>query len=92
MFLYHDAFNPNTATVEDLKERYRTGKVSDREVKERLIAALNAFLDPVRERRARYAARPDDVRDALLSGTQRCKRIAEQTMREVREAMRIMYV
>ena len=61
VFLYHDAFNPDAAEVEDLKARYRAGKVGDVEVKKKLAAALNAMLEPMRERRARGAgaARPD---------------------------------
>src|SRR5256886_8635908 len=52
VFLYHDVFNPDKAQVEDLKARYRAGTVGDVEVKEKLAAAMNAFLDPMRERRA----------------------------------------
>ncbi len=33
VFIYHDAFNPSKAEVDDLKERYRVGKVGDVEVK-----------------------------------------------------------
>ena len=33
VFMYHDAFNPDTAEVEDLKTRYRAGTVGDVEVK-----------------------------------------------------------
>src|SRR4026209_2615103 len=51
VFMYHDAFNTNVAEVEDLKARYRTGKVGDVEVKTKLAAALNATLEPLRERR-----------------------------------------
>jgi len=42
-FQYHDAFNPDKAQVEDLKTRYRAGKVGDVEVKKKLALALNAF-------------------------------------------------
>ena len=52
VFIYHDAFNPDTAEVDDLKERYRAGKVGDVEVKTKLAKALNAYLDPIRARRA----------------------------------------
>ncbi len=48
VFMYHDAFNPDAAEVEDLKARYRAGKVGDVEVKTKLAAALNAMLDPMR--------------------------------------------
>jgi len=57
-------FNPNREEVADLKERYRRGSVGDVEVKQKLATALNAFLDPIRERRARFAAKMGLVRDA----------------------------
>ena len=52
VFVYHDTFNPNRAEVDDLKARYRAGAVGDVEVKQKLVAALNNFLEPMRERRA----------------------------------------
>src|SRR5215831_13549366 len=58
VFTYHDAFNPDLAEVEDLKTRYRTGKVGDVEVKRKLADALNRRLDPIRERRAAILAKP----------------------------------
>ena len=51
VFIYHDTFNPDKAEVDDLKERYRAGKVGDVEVKTKLAKALNAHLEPIRERR-----------------------------------------
>ena len=92
VFMYHDAFNPNTAEVDDLKERYRAGKVGDVEVKQKLARALNAFLDPIRDRRAHYEARPKLVREALAAGTGHAKRVAEQTMSEVRAALKLNYL
>ena len=91
VFLYHDAFNPNTEEVDELKDRYRKGTVSDAEVKQRLVQALNAFLDPIRERRAYYESRSDEVQDALSQGTERARAIAQNTLQEVREAMRVVY-
>ena len=41
VFTYHDAFNPSKAEVDDLKERYRVGKVGDVEVKKKLAKAIN---------------------------------------------------
>ncbi|MCH8064297.1 MAG: tryptophan--tRNA ligase [Chloroflexi bacterium] len=92
VFMYHDAFNPDTDEVQDLKDRYVVGKVGDVEVKQKLANALNAFLDPIRERRAHYEARPELVREALAAGTSHAKRIAEQTMAEVRSALRLNYL
>ena len=90
-FLYHDAFNDDIAEVAELKERYAAGGVSDQEVKERLTAAINRFLEPIRERRAWYEQHPDFVRDALLAGTKREQEIARATIADVRHAMQVMY-
>jgi tryptophanyl-tRNA synthetase len=78
--------------VADLKDRYRRGAVGDVEVKQRLATALNAFLDPVRERRARYATNMGLVRDVLADGTDRARRAAQATMALVREALDLGYL
>ncbi|MFZ2486892.1 MAG: tryptophan--tRNA ligase [Anaerolineae bacterium] len=87
VFIYHDAFNPNQAEVDDLKARYRAGKVGDVEVKEKLAAALNAFLEPTRERRARYEAQTGYVDELIYEGTQRASAEAKATLIEVKKAM-----
>ncbi len=91
VFVYHDAFNPDTAEVEDLKARYRAGKVGDVEVKTKLAAALNRHLDPIRERRAAVLAKPGHLRDILVEGSKRARVVAQQTMTRVRDAMKISY-
>jgi tryptophanyl-tRNA synthetase len=91
VFLYHDAFNPNTAEVEELKSRYRAGKVGDVEVKTRLAAAINAMLDPMRERRAAVLARPGYLKEVLFDGSRRAREQARETMERVRGAMRLKY-
>ena len=92
VFMYHDAFNPDTAEVDDLKERYVKGAVGDVEVKQKLAAALNAMLDPIRERRAGYEAKPDAVREALANGTEYARKVAGETMAEVRSALKLNYL
>jgi tryptophanyl-tRNA synthetase len=91
VFIYHDAFNPNHAEVEDLKTRYRAGKVGDVEVKTKLANALNAYLDPIREKRAELLAKPGTLRDILFDGSTRARAIAVETMQRVRDAMKISY-
>jgi tryptophanyl-tRNA synthetase len=92
VFMYHDAFNPDTAEVDDLKARYRTGRVGDVEVKDRLFNAMNAFLTPIRDRRAYWAERPDDVRDVLAAGTAVTKRRGEALLEQVRTALSLDYL
>lgn len=87
VFAYHDIFNPDRAQVDDLKERYRAGRVGDVEVKEKLAVALNRFLDPIRERRARIEAEPGLVDQLIFEGTERTRHVVRQTLVEVRRAM-----
>lgn len=91
VFIYHDVFNPDTAEVEDLKTRYREGKVGDVEVKTKLAAALNARLEPIREKRRELLARPDEVRDVMRDGSRKARENAEQTMDRVRGAVKLRY-
>ncbi|HSJ25913.1 MAG TPA: tryptophan--tRNA ligase [Longimicrobiales bacterium] len=91
VFIYHDAFNMDIEEVEDLKVRYREGRVGDVEVKKKLFAALDAFLAPIRERREEYAARPDIVDEILHAGNEVMRREAQETIRLVRDAMGLTY-
>jgi tryptophanyl-tRNA synthetase len=91
VFIYHDAFNPNTAEVDDLKSRYREGKVGDVEVKTKLAAAINAMLDPIRARRARALARPGYIRELVVEGSRKAQLVAQETMEQVRAAVRLKY-
>jgi len=91
VFMYHDAFNPDTAEVDDLKTRYRAGKVGDVEVKTKLAKALNAHLDPMRARRAELLARPAALREILEEGSRKARGIAQETMERVRGAVKLRY-
>jgi tryptophanyl-tRNA synthetase len=92
VFIYHDAFNPDTAEVEDLKARYRAGKVGDVEVKNKLAKALSVYLEPIRARRAGVLAKPGMVREILYEGSKKARLVAEQTMDRVRDAVKLRYV
>src|ERR1700752_1155547 len=91
VFTYHDVFNPNKAEVDELKERYRKGTVGDVEVKQKLYNVLEAFLRPIRERRAEFAAKPERVREIIMEGTRKGRTVAQSTMDEVRAAMKLDY-
>ena len=91
VFDYHDAFNPDKDEVEDLKARYRAGKVGDVEVKTKLATAINNVLEPIRERREQALARPGYIRDVLVAGSKKAQGVARQTMERVREAVKLKY-
>ena len=92
VFIYHDAFNPNKEEVDDLKDRYRQGKVGDVEVKKKLARAINDFLDPLREKRAKYSENPGLIDEILYTGTQKMREEAKKTMSEVRKAMGLFVI
>lgn len=87
VFIYHDIFNPDKAEVEDLKERYRTGRVGDVEVKEKLSAAINNFLDPLRDRRQSYSEKSGLVEEVIFEGTIAAREEARLTLIEMKKAM-----
>lgn len=87
VFIYHDIFNPDKAEIEDLKGRYREGKVGDVEVKEKLTKALNAFLEPIREKRKQFEEDKGLVEKIIYEGTLKMNEISNQTVKEMRNAM-----
>ena len=91
VFMYHDAFNPDVAEVDDLKARYRAGKVGDVEVKTKLAKAINGVLAPIRERRQEIMAKPDRVREILMEGSRKARSAAQATMERVRDAVKLRY-
>jgi len=91
VFIYHDAFNPSTGEVDDLKARYREGRVGDVEVKKKLAAALNAHIAPMRERRTELLAKPGTLREILHEGSRKARGIAQETMERVRSATKLKY-
>jgi tryptophanyl-tRNA synthetase len=92
VFTYHDAFNGDKEEVAELKRRYRRGRVGDVEVKQRLIRVLDAFLEPLRERRAHYEARPGLTEEVVEAGSRRARQEAQETLRLAREAMGLTYL
>lgn len=90
VFIYHDAFNPYKDEVDDLKERYRQGKVGDVEVKEKLFTVLNTFLTPIREKRRYYEQNMSEVVDILHTGSNVVKQESQETLDKVLNALKLV--
>jgi tryptophanyl-tRNA synthetase len=86
VFTYHDIFNPDKKEVEDLKTRYRKGKVGDVEVKQKLAKAINDFLAPMHERRAHYE-QPGYIEEIIHTGTLRAREETKETLYAMKKAM-----
>ncbi|HEY4985641.1 MAG TPA: tryptophan--tRNA ligase [Bradyrhizobium sp.] len=87
VFTYLDAFDEDKDAVEDLKAHYRRGGLGDTTVKARLECVLDALIAPIRERRAAFAERPDDVRDIIRSGTAASRAVTQANLDDVRDAL-----
>ncbi len=89
VFSYHQAFNPGE--VAQCEEDCRGGKVGCVACKRNLAGKINELLEPMRERRAHYQSRPELVDEIIMAGTERARAVGRETMRDVREAMKINY-
>jgi len=89
VFQYHKAFNEED--VPEIEKRCKAGTIGCVACKKRLAKAINELLDPIRERRQKYINDPELVDEIIMSGTKRAKSIAEDTIKEVKEAMKLDY-
>ena len=86
-----DEFLPDYSCLEELKEHYKKGGLGDVKIKKFLNNVLERELEPLRKRRAEYEKDIPGVYDILKQGTEKAKAAADETLREVKEAMKINY-
>ena len=100
VFIYLDAFCkdeyfaeflPGYQNLDELKEHYQRGGLGDVKVKKFLNKVLEAELGPIRERRKMWEQRIPDVYDILQEGSKVAEKKAAETLKDVREAMKINY-
>ena len=100
VFIYLDAFSkpdhfaeylPEYQNLQELKDHYTRGGLGDVKVKKFLNNVLQEELGPIRERRKMWEQRIPDVYDILKEGTKAAKAKAEQTLHDVKAAMKINY-
>lgn len=91
VFAYLDAFDPDKVALEAMKDHYKRGGLGDITVKKRLLEVLLAELDPIRTRREQFAKDPAYVMRILKEGSEAARKVASQTLKEVRKAMKIDY-
>lgn len=88
VFDFHRLYSP-PGQVADIDRRCRAAGIGCVECKKMMAANLNAFLDPIRERRRHYQERPGLVREIITQGCERAREAARRTMREVRAAVKL---
>ena len=88
---YFDEFLPDYKNLDELKAHYQRGGLGDVKVKKFLNKVLQAELEPIRERRKMWEAKLPEVAEILQQGTKVARAKAQDTMKDVRHAMRIDY-
>lgn len=91
VFTYLDAFDPDRALFEDMKAHYRRGGLGDVKVKKHLIEVLEGILGPMREKRKEIAQNEGDILRILKEHSERAADVAADTLRELKEAMGLIY-
>ncbi len=88
---YFEEYLPDYANLEELKDHYRRGGLGDVKIKKFLNKVLQEELSPIRERRAYWESRIPEVYEILKSGSERAQKVAAETLKKMRAAMKINY-
>ncbi len=100
VFIYLDAFCrdehfaqflPEYQNLDELKAHYQRGGLGDVKVKKFLNNVLQSELEPIRNRRKEWEKRTSDVYEFLKQGTIEAKKVAAETLNDVRNALKINY-
>ncbi|MBX9632095.1 MAG: tryptophan--tRNA ligase [Burkholderiales bacterium] len=78
-------------TKEWVQQGCRSGSIACLECKQPVIDAVLAEQKPMRERAEMYVEDPTLVRNIIADGCERARKLASETMREVRESMGLRY-
>ncbi|MCI6466529.1 MAG: tryptophan--tRNA ligase [Faecalicatena sp.] len=88
---YFAEFLPDYANLDELKAHYQRGGLGDMKVKRFLNNVLQAELEPIRNRRKEYQKDIPYVYEILKKGSEKAEQAAADTLRDVKEAMKINY-
>jgi len=86
VFATHKLYTPE---VSEIESRCKAGTLGCVACKARLSETLNKALDPIREARESWAAKPDQVREIVHAGSLKANAVASDTMRAVMKAIKL---
>lgn len=91
VFTYLDIFDKNKEELEELKKHYQKGGLGDVKLKLRLNEIMQEILEPIRNKRKELEKDKGKVYEILKKGSEEARKIAGQTLKEVKTAMGINY-
>lgn len=87
VYSYHKKFNPGE--VKEVEAGCRSGQLGCFDCKMKCASKISNFLEPIIEKRKYYEGKIDEVKDILLDGETRARKVAEATMNEVHNKMKL---
>ncbi len=88
VYAFHKLYTPPDVVAE-IDQECRSAGIGCVECKQKMAENLVTALAPIREKRAYYEARPQEVEEIMAAGSDKASQTARQTMGEVREAIKI---
>ncbi len=88
VFDHHKIFSP-PEVIERVDRECRTAELGCVDCKKMMAHHMNEYLAPIQERRKVYESNPQKVWDVLAAGTEKARRVAQETMGEVRTATKL---
>ena len=88
---YFAEFLPEYQNLDELKAHYQRGGLGDVKVKKFLNNVLQAELEPIRNRRKELQKDIPAIYEILKKGSEKAEAVAAQTLKEVKDAMKINY-
>ena len=90
VYYYHKLVNKEES-IKTICEECKNGNRGCVQCKKELIEAMNNFLKPIQEKRKYYDDNPQEVEKILQQGTKDAKEKAKNTMKKVKDSMKINY-
>ena len=88
---YFAEFLPEYQNLDELKAHYQRGGLGDMKVKRFLNNVLQAELEPIRNRRKELQKDIPEIYEILKKGSEKAEAVAAQTLKGVKDAMKINY-
>ena len=90
VYYYHKLFSSDEE-VKSVCEECKAGKRGCVACKRQLAKNIIEELRPIREKRAYYEAHPEEVDKILMEGTAKAQKVAKETIKKVKKAMKLDY-
>ena len=88
---YFEKYYPEYKNLDELKEAYKKGGIGDGTIKKFLNSVMQDTIRPIRERRKEYEKRIPEVLEYLKEGTEKCIKMSDNKLKEVKKVIAIDY-